>query len=149
MIVLNTNFMAAKTPITLIYSDIVNALSNVIESKYIFFGRPNVSKDGDCPMKKFVSIELPVGIEDYAAGKKKWMLVTSGVVFLFVKTKKDNTMNLSTTSDFIDNVVKLFPINGTVCSASGPRVLLSGADEYGYQVTSITFDLQTKVNVFN
>ena len=140
--------MAAKTPITLIYTDLVKALSGVIESKYVFLGRPNTSMNGDSTMAKFAVVELPLRIEDYAIGKKKWMLVTSGMFYLFTKSKANNTLNLNAASDFLESVVNLFPIVGDVCSATNPTVLLSGADEYGYQVTSITFDLQTKVNVF-
>ena len=140
--------MATKTPITLIYTDIVNALSQVIESKYVFLGRPNNSMNGDSPMNKFVVVELPVPIDDIAHGKKKFVLTTTGVLFLFTKSKSNNTLNLNTASDFIANVEGVFPYTGKVCSISNPSVMMRGADEYGYQVTSITFDLQTKVNAF-
>lgn len=140
--------MAAKTPMTLIYTDIVTALSQAIESKYIFLGRPDISKNVDSPMNKFMVVELPISIKDIAFGNKKFVLTTTGVLYLFTKGKRDNTMNLNATSDFISDVESLFPYNGLVCSISEPTVRLRGADEYGYQVTSITFALQTKANVF-
>lgn len=141
--------MATKSPITRIYTDLVKALSGVVESKYIFLGRPNTSMNSDCPMTKFAVVELPVRIRDYAIGQKKWMLVTQGVFFLFTKGKSNNTLNVNAASDFVDEVTSLFPIVGDVCSATNPVVLLDGSDEYGYQVTSISFDLITKVNVFS
>lgn len=133
----------------LIYTDIVTALSQVIENKYIFLGRPDTSMNGDSPMNKFAVVELPVSIRDIAHGKKKFVLNTTGVLFLFTKGKNNNTLNLGPTSDFIEDVINLFPYTGAVCSISNPDVLMRGADKYGYQVTSISFDLQTKANVFN
>ena len=134
---------------TLIYTDIVTALSKVIESKYIFLGRPDTSKDVNAPMNKFIVVELPVPVEDIAHGRKKFVLSTSGVLFLFTKGRSNNTLNLNTASDFIEDVTNIFPYKGSVCMLTDPSVLMRGADEYGYQVTSITFDLQTKANVFN
>ena len=141
--------MASKTPMALIFTDIVNALSQAIESKYIFLGRPNTSMNGDSPMNKFAVVEFPAAIRDIAFGKKKFVLATTGTMYLFTKGKSDNTLNLNAASDFIDDVESLFPYNGAVCSISDPTVRFRGADEYGYQVTSITFILQTKANIFN
>lgn len=141
--------MAKKSTISLIYSDLVTALKGIIETKYIFTGgRPNtITKDSE--IAKFVVVDLPVAVEDIAFGKKKFVLNTTGVMYLFVKSKKDTTINLNATSDFIEQVVDLFPIRGDVSGAANPEVLMRGADEYGYQVVTITFDLQTRPNIFN
>ena len=139
--------MAKKTPISAIYTDLVTALSVVIESKYIFLGgRPDTSSES---MNKFAVIELPVGIEDIAVGRKKFSLSTTGVVYLFVKAKSNGTLNVNTTSDFVESVCGVFPVNGDYCEAYNPSVLMKGADEYGYQTVSITFDINTKAYVFN
>lgn len=141
--------MASKNPIAAIYSDLVTALSGVIEAKYIFpGGRPKTATDPST-MNKFIAIELPVSIEDIAAGNKKFVLSTTGVFYLFIKSKTNGTLNLNATSDFVSSVESLFPIVGDYCGASSPRVLMTGADEYGYQVITITFDLQTKANIFS
>lgn len=139
----------AKSPIALIYTDLATALGKVIEMRYVFFGRPDVTKNKNCAMTKFAVVELPTMIEDYVIGRKKWLLETSGVFYLFTKSKETGTMNLNLTSDYIEEVINLFPLKGSVCEAVNPVVLLKGSDEYGYQVTSISFDLRTKVNAFN
>lgn len=141
--------MAKKSTIARIYDDLVTACKTVVESKYIFTGgRPNnIMTDSD--VAKFIVIDLPVSIEDIAFGNKKFVLDTTGVIYLFVKSKKDSTLNINATSDFIEEVFNLFPVRGAVCGAANPKVLTRGADEYGYQVVTVTFDLQTKANVFN
>lgn len=141
--------MAAKSPIAAIYTDLVTALSGVIEAKYIFpGGRPKTATDPST-MNKFIAIELPVSIEDIAAGNKRFVLSTTGVLYLFYKSKTNGSLNVNATSDFIDSVERLFPIVGEYCGASSPRILMNGADEYGYQLVTITFDLQTKANIFS
>lgn len=141
--------MSQANVISSIYTDLGKALMAVIESKYMYFGgRPDNIK-ADTKIDKFIVIELPVSIEDIAAGRKKFVLNTTGVFYLFNKAKSDMTLNLTTTSQLIADVEALFPIVGDYCKATNPKVLMRGADGYGYQVTTITFDLMTKANVFN
>lgn len=141
--------MATKSPIAAIYTDLVNALSGVIETKYIFPGGRPKTAEGSTTMNKFIVIELPVSIEDIAAGNKKFVLNTTGVFYLFIKSKANGTLNVNSTSDFLSSVESLFPIVGDYCGASSPRVLMNGADDFGFQLVTITFDLQTKARIFN
>jgi len=141
--------MAAKNPIAAIYTDLVTALSGIIDPKYIFPGGRPKSADSSSTMNKFIAVELPVGIEDIAAGNKRFVLNTTGVLYLFIKSKANGTLNVNSTSDFIDSVERLFPIRGEYCGASSPTVLMNGVDEYGYQFITITFKLQTKANIFS
>lgn len=140
--------MAQKNVIKSIYTDLVVGLSGVIETKYIYLGGRPDSIQKDSKIDRFVAIELPVSIEDIAHGNRKFVLNTSGIFYIFAKSKKDTTLDINTTN-IVDDVVNLFPIVGDVCSISNPSVLLRGSDGFGYQVTTITFDIQTKPNVFS
>lgn len=140
--------MAKKSVIASIYTDLVTAMKTVVENKYIFLkDRPKL-KDDDAPMAKFAVIDLPISIEDYVIGKKKTMLTTSGVFYLFVQSRNNGTLDINSTGDFTDNVVSLFPIVGQYCSASDPVVRMTGNDGQGFQVVTITFDLITKWKAF-
>lgn len=140
--------MAKKTVLFSIFSDLVNALKGVVESKYIFLtNRPKVSDSAE-PMKKFIVVDLPVSISDFCIGKKKRLLTTTGVFYLFAQARKNSTLDANAMSSFVDDVESLFPIIGTCCSASDPVVRMTGSDNEGFQVTTITFDLQTKWRVF-
>lgn len=138
----------ALNPIMAIHTDLVNAVSSVISSSLVFpGGRPSVA-ESDKPMSKFLVIELPAAIKDYAFGNKKFMLTTTGVFYLYSKAKSNGTLNLNAMSDFVSSIEDLFPINGDYCSATSPRILMNGADRHGYQVVTISFDLQTKAYIF-
>jgi len=140
--------MAKKNVIKSIYTDLVLAVAQVIDAKYIYLGgRPDAIQK-DSKIGKFVAIELPVAIEDIAHGNRKFVLNTTGVIYVFVKGKKDTTLDINST-DLVDDIVDLFPFNGEVCGTANPSVIMRGSDGYGYQVTTITFDLQTKPNIFN
>lgn len=140
---------AKKSVIYRIYADLVGAFKDVIETKYIFLAnRPKVS-DSDEPMQKFVVIDLPVSITDICKGKKKRLLSTDGVFYLFTQARSNSTLDVNIMGDFIESVEALFPYIGECCSISDPIVRMTGSDEYGYQVTTITFDLQTKWKVFD
>lgn len=140
--------MAKKSVIASIYTDLVTAMKTVVESKYIFLkDRPKIN-DGDVPMAKFAVIDLPISIDDYVIGNKKTMLTTSGVFYLFVQARNNGTLDVNASGDFTDKVVSLFPIVGQCCSASDPVVRMTGNDGQGFQVITISFNLQTKWKVF-
>ena len=141
--------MATQGMIKGIYTDLTNALKSVIESKYIFLGaRPTSTMNSSETMSKFIVVELPARFRDVAIGRKKFVMQTQGIMYLFTKAKSNATLNLNAASDFTDSVENLFPIIGECCSASEPQVLMDGADEYGYQIVTITFDIQTNVLAF-
>jgi len=137
--------MAKKSTIARMYDDLVNAMDGIVERKYIFpGGRPDI-KDADLEtMKKYIVIELPVNIEDYAAGNNKFHLTTAGVFYLITKAKKNRTYNINALSDFTDEVTDKFPISGSFIAATNPTVLTTGMDEYGYQIVTVSFDVHTK-----
>lgn len=136
--------MAANTTIALIYDDLVNAVKGIIEPEHIYLGcRPDVITE-ESPVSRFVVIDLPVHIKDMAAGNHKFHLTTIGVFHLFVKSKKNSTLNVNATSDFMEQLTGLFPISGEYVAATDPKVLTDGIDEYGYSFVTITFGLHTR-----
>ena len=137
--------MAKKSTIAKMYDDLINAFDGVVERKLIFpGGRPDI-KDAELEkMPKYIVVELPVNIEDYAAGNNKFHLVTTGVVYLFSKAKKNRTFNVNALSDFTEEVTDKFPISGEYIAATNPTVLMSRTDEFGYQLVTVSFDVHTK-----
>ena len=140
--------MAKKSVIYSIYADLVNAMKNVIETKYVFLkDRPHF-KEGEVPMPKFAVIDLPVSIRDYVIGERKTMLTSSGVFYLFTQARSNNTLDVNATGEFVDSVVELFPIVGDKSVATNPVVRMTGSDGQGFQVCTITFDLRCKWGAF-
>lgn len=140
--------MANKSVLYRIYADLVNALKGVIDAKLIFLkDRPKVSPDNK-PMKKFAVVDLPARITDYVIGNRKTYLTTSGVIYLFTAATKEGTLDLNATGNFVDEVTALFPISGEVCVASNPAERMTGSDNEGFQVTTITFDLRCRWGAF-
>lgn len=141
--------MAEKSTLYNIYNDLVKAVKPIVGNKYIFLkDRPKI-KEGDVPMEKFIVIDLPVSIEDYVIGNKKTYLVTAGVFYLFTQSRSNDTLDVNTMGDFVDSIVGLFPIKGDYVSASSPVVRMTGSDEHGFQVTTITFDLHSRWKAFD
>lgn len=141
--------MAKKSVLSSIYTDLVNAIKNVVDKKYIFLkDRPNI-QDGEEPMAKFSVIDLPISIDDFVIGNKKTYLTTAGVFYLFTQARKNGTLDINATGSFVDDVIGLFPIDGSTCVASNPVVRMTGSDGQGFQVVTITFDLQTKWRAFD
>ena len=137
--------MAEKSTIAKMYDDLINAMDGIVERKFIFpGGRPDVKEPDLDSMPKYIVVELPVNIEDYAAGNNKFHLTTTGVFYLLSKAKKNRTFNVYTLSNFTEAVTDRFPIRGEYIAATNPTVLMSGTDEYGYQIVTITFDVHTK-----
>lgn len=140
--------MAKKSVLYSLYKDLLDAVKTVIETKYVFLKDRPKTKEGDDPMARFLVIDLPVSIEDYVIGNKKSLLNTAGVFYLFVQARNNGTLDVNATGDFTDSVANLFPINGEFCSAANPVVRMTGNDGQGFQVVTITFDLQTKWKAF-
>ena len=133
-----------------IFDDLTATMKTVVQPQYIFLkNRPDTNESSDKKMSKFAVVDLPSNIEDAVIGNKKTLLNTYGVFYLFVKARNNDTLDVNDMGDFVDNVHKLFPIKGKCCTAANPTVMLRGSDGHGYQVVSITFDLQTKWKVFD
>ena len=134
----------AKSTLYNMYNDLVKAVKPIVGNKYIFLKDRPKMKEGESPMEKFIVVDLPVSIEDYVVGKKKEYLVTSGVFYLFTQARKNETLDIGATGDFVDSIVDLFPISGDYIAACNPTVRMTGSDGMGFQVTTISFDIHTK-----
>ena len=140
--------MAAKSTLYNIFADLVDAVKNIVEPRFIFLQeRPNV-KNGDVPMSRFVVIELPIDMRDQVIGHRKTFIETSGVFYAFTQARSNNTLDVNTMGGFVDEITALFPIVGKYCVAVNPAVRLRGSDGDGFQVTTITFDLRSRWGVF-
>lgn len=140
--------MAEKSTIFKIYSDLVTAVKAVIEQKYIFLkDRPNIKEDAS-PMKRFIVIDLPVTIRDQVIGNERTLLDSSGVFYLFVQARSNQTLDVNAAGDFVDAVCGIFPIRGECCVATNPNVQMRGTDGQDFQVITITFDIRTRMNIF-
>jgi hypothetical protein len=137
--------MAEKSTIANMYDDLINAFDGIVERNLIFpGGRPDIKEPDLEKMPKYIVVELPVNIEDYAAGNNKYLLTTTGVVYLFSKAKKNRTFNVNALSDFTEAVTDKFPISGEYIAAANPTVLMNGTDEFGYQLVTVSFDIHSK-----
>lgn len=136
--------MAQKSTIYNMYNDLVTAVRNVIEKKYIFLKDRPTNVNEESPMEKFVVIDLPVTISDYVIGNRKTYLTTSGVMYLFVQARSNSSLDVNSMGDFVDSIVDLFPIKGKYVTAVKPVVRLSGSDGHGFQVAVVYFDLRSK-----
>lgn len=141
--------MANKSVLYSIFDDLVEAVSPIVGKKYVFLGnRPKIT-DGEKPMSKFIVVSLPVSIDDYVAGNKKTLLNTTGVFYLFTQARSNNTLDIGATGDLEKDVEDLFPIKGKCITASKPKVRITGSDGSGYQVVTVTFEIQSKWKVFS
>lgn len=140
--------MARKSVIYCIFSDLVNAMKPVVGNKYIFLKDRPSFKEGDVPMSRFAVIDLPTSITDAVIGNRKVMLNTSGVIYLFVQARSNNTLDVNAMGDFIDSTIDTFPVKGTYCVATNPQLRMTGNDGQGFQVATITFDLRSRWGVF-
>ena len=137
--------MAKKSTIAKIFDDIINALDGIVERKFIFpGGRPDIKEADVDKMDKYIVVELPANIDDYAVGNHKFHLTTTGVLYLISKAKKNRTLNVNSLSDFTEAVTDKFPIRGEYIAAANPSVLMRGTDEFGYQIVTVTFDIHNK-----
>lgn len=137
--------MAHKSTIAKIFDDIINALDGIVERKLIFpGGRPDIKEADLEKMDKYIVVELPVNIDDYAVGNHKFHLTTTGVLYLISKAKKNRTLNVNSLSDFTEAVTDKFPIRGEYIVASNPSPLIRGTDEFGYQIVTVTFEIHNK-----
>lgn len=134
--------MERKSDLYYLFKDLTDALKKKIDSRYIFEGRrPDVSSER---MTSFVVIELNVGISDLATGGKGFHFVSGASFRLFVKAKKDCTLNVEKTSDLAEEIVSLFPIRGVKWAAIKPMEMLVGYDGYGFHEVRIPFSIYSK-----
>ena len=133
--------MAKKALIYLIYNDLVSAVKGIASKTSL--GRPEpIGSD----VASLIVIDIPTEIRSRIKGSYDMSVDCYATFDIFCKSKSDRTLNIGSQSNLTQKVLDVFPINGKAVIASNPTVLLKGFDETGYQVTSISFKLRTKLN---
>lgn len=132
----------SKKPLVyLIYDDLVNAVKGL--SKKTYLDRPKSVPE---EVLNFIVIDLPAELRGSVKGSIDFKANSFGTISVFVKSKTDGTPNISSQTELIQDVIDVFPINGTHITASKPTILMQGDDGLGFHVTQITFKLVTKTN---
>jgi hypothetical protein len=133
--------MAKKALIYLIYDDLVSAVKGIASKTSL--GRPEpIGSD----VASLIVIDIPTEIRSRIKGSYDMSVDCYATFDIFCKSKSDRTLNIGSQSNLTQKVLDVFPINGKAVIASNPTVLLKGFDDTGYQVTSISFKLRTKLN---
>lgn len=102
----------------------------------------------DTGVSEFVVIGLPSRLYRDVKGNDDFLVSTNGVFTIGVRSKSNGTPNIKAQTDLVQRFMNLFPISDDYISATKPQILLKGNDEAGYQITSIMFDIRTKMNQF-
>lgn len=108
----------------------------------------NAPSSGNKNVSQFVVIALPSRLDRDVKGNDDFIVSTSGVFHIAVKAKSDNTPNIKAQTELVQKFMDLFPINDDYIAATSPQILINGDNKAGYQVTSIFFDIRTKINQF-
>lgn len=123
-----------------ILKTIGKTLSSVVE-KYFYLTRPNsISED----MRSFAVISLPVKFRRKLYGYSTGRLESSGIIYVFSKAKANNTPNIADLTSTVESVERLFPIKGDAFSCIDPEIQYMGSDDYGYQISRISFNILVK-----
>lgn len=134
-----------KPLIYLIYDDIINAVQ--LTGIRVFAGRR--PKMVDESLTHFATVNIETALRGTIKGPIDVRSQCYGTVSVFCKAKEDGTLNLKMHTSLVQMVQDLFPINGSHMTASRPGVLMDGEDGYGFQVTTISFLVKTKLNARN
>lgn len=128
-----------------IFKEIVSALNGAGFKKVFLSNRPSMV---DKAVDSFVVVELPDEIQNTVKGDDEFMCKTTGVIYIFRREKTDGTPNIKDQLDLVQSAYRIFPINSTHTVCTNPSRRLKGSDNNGFQVTTITFDIRTKVNSY-
>lgn len=128
----------------ILYSLVAAAKTTGVEKIYI----PNRPKVSQAKEKSFVVIQLPARLFREVKGNDDFLVSTAGLFRIGVKARQDNTLDVPKSTALVQEFMDLFPINDDYITASDPQPSLEGDDETGFQVTSIYFDIRTKVNQY-
>lgn len=133
--------MATKPLIQLIYGDLVEAVNGI--GTRIFLDRPKRTSE---ELSSFIVVDVPTELRGRIAGESDVMVSCYGTFTVFCKAKTDRTLNIVAQSAIVQQVLDVFPIQGSHIIATHPTILMQGEDGHGFQVTQITFKLRTKFN---
>lgn len=120
-----------------------NVQKTGIKSVYLI-DRPEISLE----QENFVVIDLPANIERGVKGNTDFILNTEGVFYLGVRSKSNGTPNIDKQTQLIQKLLDLFPIIDKYIVATNPTILFKGRDKSDFQITTITYNIRTKINSF-
>lgn len=123
-----------------------NSVVAMLKSKKITTYLCDRPKETPAKMSEFAVVDFPVDLRRPFAGYDDYRYTTTCVIYLFSRAKNDGTPNIDKQTALVRGVCEVFPYTDNVCECVNPVVRLQGADEYGFQVTTITFTLRTKIN---
>lgn len=103
-------------------------------------------KETGTKMSEFAVVDFPVVLRRPYLGNDDFRYSTRGVIYLFVRAKNDGTPNIDAQTALVRKVCERFPYKDDMCECVDPSVLMRGADEYGFQLTTITFTIRTRIN---
>lgn len=119
--------------------------TGVNEGNIFLLTRPKLFDTG---IAEFVVIGLPSRLYRDVKGTDDFLVSTNGIFTIGVRSKSNGTPNIKAQTELVQKFMDLFPISDDYISATKPQILLKGDDEAGYQITSIMFDIRTKINQF-
>lgn len=134
--------MANKSATYQLLNSVVNMLKGCKVKTYLL-ERP---KETPTKLSEFAVIDLPLALRRPYVGYDDFRYTTTCVIYLFCRAKNDGTPNIEAQSTLVRKVFECFPYTDAVCECVRPEVLHKGADEYGFQMTTVTFTLRTKIN---
>ena len=123
-------------------NSVVSMLKGLGITAYIL-DRP---KETPAKMDVFAVVDLPIAVSRPYVGNDDFRYTTSCVIYLFVRAKNDGTPNIDKQTASVRKVCESFPYKDNICECVNPVIRLRGLDNYGFQFTTITFTLRTKIN---
>lgn len=133
--------MANKSATYQMFNSVVGMLKGCKIKTYLS-ERPKESPK----MDDFAVVDFPVMIRRPYIGNDDFRYRTQGVIYLFCRAKNDGTPNIDRQTMLVRKVFDMFPYKDGVCECVNPAVLSRGSDEYGFQLTTITFTIRTRIN---
>lgn len=103
-------------------------------------------KETDTKMSEFAVVDFPVVLRRPYLGNDDFRYQTKCIIYLFCRAKNDGTPNIDRQTKIVRSIFEQFPYKDTKCECVDPEVLMKGADEYGFQLTTITFTIRTRIN---
>lgn len=94
----------------------------------------------------FAVVDFPVSVVRPYIGNDDFRFATTGVIYIFCRARNDGTPNIDAQTALVRKVTDCFPYKDVTCEFVNPSVLMRGADEYGFQVTTVTFAVRTRIN---
>lgn len=134
--------MANKSATYQMFNSVITMLNGCGVKCYIS-DRP---KETPAKMSEFAVVAFPVMIRRPYIGYDDFRYTTKGIIYLFCRAKNDGTPNIDKQTALVRKVFAQFPYKDEICECVNPTVLMEGADDYGFQVTTVTFVLRTKIN---